>query len=473
MFFTHTYISSAWLRMLITVVIGVAASSLVMLSCGISVFAAGTLALPDGSAPSTLMPKFDDAYIDAHWKDTTGRNNNDKIIQNLATESLIFRVLTIAKYILGGIFVVFFSVYVVELLTAGGNDEDIKKFGERVQYAFIGFLFMMLAEPVAYTFFIARDGGNFITNPVALKDSVAAASFTLRSAMRMIQYVLGGVALLFMGVAAIRMIASSEDAEQVKAGRKTIVWAMVGLIIAISVGPLVDRVLAPTTGGDNLVLGLSDPQFQKALPEEQHNILLQAGRLVARGEIVKYVKYFQTFIGGIAMAMLFLAGAKMTMAEGNAEEAEKQTKIITWTFLGLATILFSEVFVNIFFPQGYVAKVNGVWQLTDQVHAGDAIITVPGAAELSSFATQMGGLTNFLLSFAGAISVLGLIVGALFFALAGVSAEQAEKGKKIMLAAALGLLLTGSAFAIVNTVLSGKSVQPDFSVDIQLKDVAK
>ena len=53
--------------------------------------------------------------------------------------------------------------------------------------------------------------------------------------------------------------------------------------------------------------------------------------------------------------------------------------------------------------------------------------------------------------------MLALIVGAVYISTAVANPEQSEKGKKIILAAALGLIVTISAFALVNTVLSGNA----------------
>ena len=82
----------------------------------------------------------------------------------------------------------------------------------------------------------------------------------------------------------------------------------------------------------------------------------------------------------------------------------------------------------------------------------------------------MGGFTNFLLTFASAMAVLALIVGAVYITSAVANPEQAEKGKKIVLAATLGLIVTLSAFALVNTVLSGKAdggLRPALDISIQ------
>ena len=411
---------------------------------------ASTLSLSEASAPDHT-PLFTDAYIDQNWKDKNGNVDNDKLLYDLARESLIQRIITIAKYILGGIFMMFFAIYIVLLITSHGDDEEVGNFKDQVIYSLVGFLIIALAEPVAYAFFIAREGGNFITSEAALRESVQVASYSIRTAVQLIQYILGAVALLFMGSAAFRIITATGDEEEIKLARKTIVWATLGLILATMSTLIIDRIFVPVDSEQGqMVIELAGDSI-----EERHANLLKASRFAARAEIVKYIKYFQTFVGASAVLMLFLAGAKMVMASGNDEVITKQRTMISWIFVGLAVIMFAEVFSNIFMPE--------------LQNVTDVVIAMPGAAEIQSFAMQMGGITNFIISFASVVAVLAFIVGALYFSTAAINEEQAEKGKKIMLAAALGLVLTLSAYALVSTVLSQQSLKPDASIDLNFR----
>ena len=411
---------------------------------------ASTLSLSEASAPDHT-PLFTDAYIDQNWKDKNGNVDNDKLLYDLARESLIQRIIMIAKYILGGIFMMFFAIYIVLLITSHGDDEEVGNFKDQVIYSLVGFLIIALAEPVAYAFFIAREGGNFITSEAALRESVQVASYSIRTAVQLIQYILGAVALLFMGSAAFRIITATGDEEEIKLARKTIVWATLGLILATMSTLIIDRIFVPVDSEQGqMIIELAGDSI-----EERHANLLKASRFAARAEIVKYIKYFQTFVGASAVLMLFLAGAKMVMASGNDEVITKQRTMISWIFVGLAVIMFAEVFSNIFMPE--------------LQNVTDVVIAMPGAAEIQSFAMQMGGITNFIISFASVVAVLAFIVGALYFSTAAINEEQAEKGKKIMLAAALGLVLTLSAYALVSTVLSQQSLKPDASIDLNFR----
>ena len=59
--------------------------------------------------------------------------------------------------------------------------------------------------------------------------------------------------------------------------------------------------------------------------------------------------------------------------------------------------------------------------------------------------------------FLSSIALLMFIIGGLLWIFSAGVTERVEKGKKIMLGAALGIIITISAYALVNTVLSGQA----------------
>jgi hypothetical protein len=397
--------------------------------------AAASISLPGEVAPDGVV-KFTEGELES-WQ------TNDELLTSLFRETLIYRVITIAKYILGAIFMLFLGIYILNFLTAGDKEEASKKFKDQVLWAFVGFAILGVAQPFSEAFMLLRnDKVNLLSDPAAVLASAEIVGFTFRAAAHFIQYVLGAVALVVIGVAGFKMVGSVGDEESVTAARKSIVWSAIGLIVVGGSALFVDNVFAPVDSVEVVAAGLA--------PAEEQSFILELGQVNARALVLNYVKYFQTFIGALAIFMLFLSGFKMISAAGNEEVATKQRKMITWVFIGLVIILIAEVFVNIFLPD-----------------KGGTIIFNSSTA-ISSFSAQMGGFTNFLLTFLGGISVLALIVGAVYFTSAVANPEQAEKGKKIMLAAALGIIVAVSAFALVSTVLSGDADGTDNSIYLDL-----
>ncbi|MBU1089237.1 hypothetical protein KKF38_00365 [Patescibacteria group bacterium] len=387
-----------------------------------------SLQLLEDAAPTGAV-KFLETTDISKW------SNNDALIENLFTESLIFQIIEVAKYILGGVFMLFLGVYVLNFISAGNKEEASTKFKDQMLWAFVGFVILALAEPFSQAFMLLKevDGStslavSLLTDPASALASAEIVGFTYRSAAHLIQYILGGIALIVMGFSAFKMLSSVGDEESIKNARKSIVWAALGLIMAGA--PLISKIFAPDAAIDSQIQAGAEASLQ-------FSEILQSGQSQARILVLNYVKYFQTFVGAGAVLMIFLAGFKMISAAGNEEIVTKQRKMITWVFMGLAIILIAEGFVNVFMPEV------------------DGEIAFESLTAIESFSAQMGGFTNFLLTFASAIAVLALIVGAVYISTAVTNPEQSEKGKKIILAAALGLIVTISAFALVNTVLSG------------------
>jgi len=362
-----------------------------------------------------------------------GWKTNDKLLTSIFRETLIYRIVSIAKYILGGVFMVFLGVYVLNFLSSGDKEESSKNLKNQVLWAFVGFVVLGLAQPFSEAFMLLRDGTgvNLLSDPEAILASAEIVGFTYRSAAHFIQYILGAVALVVIGVSAFRMVGSVGDEEAVTSARKAIVWSGIGLLIVGGSALFVDNVFAPVDSTITISTGID--------PADEQSLILEMGRANARILVLNYVKYFQTFIGAVAIFMLFLAGFKMISASGNEEVVTKQRKMITWVFLGLAIILIAETFVTIFLPEV------------------DSEILFTSSTAIESFSVQIGGFANFLLTFLGGISVLAMIAGAVYFVSAVVNSEQAEKGKKIMLAAMLGIIVAISSFALVSTILSGSA----------------
>lgn len=385
---------------------------------------AGTLSLPSpgetsiGSVPSAGV---------------AGAGSNEELINNFR-DGLLAKIYDIISYLRGAIVIAFLTVYTFSFLAASDKESALGEYKTQMTYVMAGFGIVTVAVPLANAFNVAGVGGagaNFITDPNALATSIQLTGLTIRTVATAVQYVLGALALIFMGFSAFRMATAGGDEDQINNARNALVWATLGLLLATAAVPLVDKVFAPVTPEQVLAGGAVSDQYAN---------ILQAGRSQARFLVVGYVKYVQAFVGAVAVFMLFLAGFKMVTAAGDDEVISNQRKTIGWVFLGLLIILIAETFVNIFFPE-----------------SAQHLITTPGQMEIGSFSSQMGGYTNFLLTFSGALSVLALVTGGLFYSTAGLDEEQAGKGKQIMLGAALGIVITISAYALVATILSGNA----------------
>ena len=163
-----------------------------------------------------------------------------------------------------------------------------------------------------------------------------------------------------------------------------------------------------------------------------------AAELGASGsnQILGIVRFFESLIGGIAIFFIVYSGVSIISSMGNEEQVTKHKKMILWSLAGLAVILLADNLVNHFF-----FAVNS--------DTGAASVNVSqGLADLA-------GVTNFVATFVGVFSVISIIIAGMIWVANFGNTEIAEKSKKVILGAVIGVVLSISAYAIVNSITSG------------------
>ncbi len=72
-------------------------------------------------------------------------------------------------------------------------------------------------------------------------------------------------------------------------------------------------------------------------------------------------------------------------------------------------------------------------------------------------------IINYILFFLGLVATIMIIYGGFLYVTSGGDDAGAEKGKKILMYAAIGLIVVLISYAVVNTLLaSGSTVEPAF-----------
>ena len=80
--------------------------------------------------------------------------------------------------------------------------------------------------------------------------------------------------------------------------------------------------------------------------------------------------------------------------------------------------------------------------------------TPPTGASTSSFDVILHGITNWILGFAAAISVLMIIAGGVMYMTSAGDQTKADSGKKTVTNGIAGLVVVGLAYAIVVMIIS-------------------
>lgn len=88
------------------------------------------------------------------------------------------------------------------------------------------------AQPVAAMdlFGSCTDPSCSVVKDNSLKQT--SSGFKIKNIINLATYILGGLAVVMVVVGALRMVISNGDPAAVKAGRETILWAVIGIIVA-------------------------------------------------------------------------------------------------------------------------------------------------------------------------------------------------------------------------------------------------
>ncbi len=250
------------------------------------------------------------------------------------------------------------------------------------------------------------------------------------------KWILGAFAVLFIMIAAVKLIIGGSNEETVTKQKNAIFYGIIGLAVigfADEVVSVLSVACAP--GQTDCARGgfLKDPD----------NMIESAALFTGTTRVfITFIKYM---IGAIAIAMLVRNGIRLVTLSGNEETIALDKKNILWTSLGLVLIIFASTVID------------RVLFIVDPVRYS-TLTGVQPAIDPSRAAQEAVGITNWVVLFTAPIGILMLIGGALLYATAGGNEEQMNKAKRLIILAVVGMALIYGAFAIVSTVISGQFI---------------
>ncbi|MFA6549911.1 MAG: hypothetical protein WCT36_00975 [Candidatus Gracilibacteria bacterium] len=231
-----------------------------------------------------------------------------------------------------------------------------------------------------------------------------------------IKYFVGGIAVIMIIYAGARLIIAGKDSEkEAEASKKTIMYAILSIIIIILADTLVRKVF----------FGEYGEAFRNQGSAE---FFAREGADQIRG-LYNFAEYF---VGAIAILMIIINGVRIAMSFGDEESRKKSIQRILWSFAGLTLIGVSEFVVkDIIFPETG-AKIPAIDKAT----------------------TLLKGVTNFASAFIATAAFVMLLYAGYMYVVGGADPDSAGKAKKALMAAIVGLVLAAGSYAIVNTVFS-------------------
>ncbi|MFA4817692.1 MAG: pilin [Parcubacteria group bacterium] len=139
----------------------------------------------------------------------------------------------------------------------------------------------------------------------------------------------------------------------------------------------------------------------------------------------------------ISLIFIIIGAVMYMLSAGNEQAVERAKKTITAAVVGFAIAAAAPTFLK---------TVKDILGGASGTNADDI---VNKAYTLKDIAINV---LNFLLSVTGIVAIIGLIVGAIFYLTSYGDEERMEKGKKILVASVIGIIVAFSALVIVRQV---------------------
>lgn len=244
-------------------------------------------------------------------------------------------------------------------------------------------------------------------------DNITGVIFYLIDIMK---WAAGGLALIFLVITLVKTISAGTDGAEEQYGKlkKHLVHIASAFVVIFVIDFFVTNVFV-ITGGQNFLGGTDEAKiFARA----------------ASGELMGIYRVLQAVAGTATIATLVFSGFRLVSNAGNEEVTDKAKKHVMYAVGGLILLGIAEIVV-----QGFLFKDAGS---TIDVNTGKEIIVK---------------LTNFAAGFVSTASVISMLYAGYLYVASGVGEDNADKVKKIIIGAVVGIILSAGAFAAVNTFI--------------------
>lgn len=231
-----------------------------------------------------------------------------------------------------------------------------------------------------------------------------------------IKYVLGGIAVLYLIVVGVKLIAAGKKVDEVsEKAKENLKYIIFGLLLVITADELVTKVFFGDYG---------------ECWESTENAQECAGQ---GSSLIKGIySLILSVIASLAVLVLVISAFRLITAYGNEETIKKETGRLKYSIAGILVAAMGEFVVKrLIFRDG-------------------------GTEQIDIRETQrlIYKFINFLSAFIGAGAFAMLFYGGYLYVVSYGNDEQTGKAKKIIMGAFIGIIIAIAAFGIVTTVTS-------------------
>ncbi|HIQ56612.1 TPA: hypothetical protein EYG96_01060 [Candidatus Gracilibacteria bacterium] len=151
-----------------------------------------------------------------------------QLIQEEALESVIMIIVNSVEVLLGTILVILIFYAGMQMVTADGDDETMKKAKDTFKFSFIGILIIMIAKPLITKVFYPEKG--------AIDPGTSQVQEFLKEAFGVLEYLLQFLGILVFVAfvyASVLYLISGTDEEKRTQAKDILIWAAIGMVIVL------------------------------------------------------------------------------------------------------------------------------------------------------------------------------------------------------------------------------------------------
>lgn len=244
------------------------------------------------------------------------------------------------KQLLAPVLVFLISMLGFGLINAEGNEEAVNKISKKFKYILAGIGIVIVAQFFADLFSLYNEQKlTFLSTPDQIK--LAGELFTEQTklAIRLLRYLLGGIAVFYTIKAGFMLIFFSEE-ETASKEKEQFLYGFLGFLLIIISEALVGTVYGLQT------LPSLPPTLGSMFTFQQLNV---PGGLTLIGNVTNL---FLAIIGAISLFTLVVGGSMYIFTAGNEERGKQATKLIISSVIGLVIAFSAYTLVSEFARAG-------------------------------------------------------------------------------------------------------------------------
>jgi len=415
--------------------------------------------------------------------------------------AIFYNIKDFLKYFAAALAILWLTISAFRLVTAQ-DDERIQGAKKGIEWALIGLILVFVADLAVVAFFeggqLNTPGQSLVGIEHTLEDGKTVINYDLtdennltknlmasiadyftkdvRAFFEFLKVLGSAISILMIFMIGFWLVNAAGNEEAIEAGKKYLMHVLTAFVVLLMLDALIFQGLYPenviniavtdelgeisyvaatvtqpecleylrTATKDNLTLAPTY-EYLNADGETQTGRCTSAaeiGKVASEDYILGVVRFFQTLIGAIAVFFLVYSAIQIIGSFGNEEAIEQHKKQVLWSMAGLGVIVLSETVVKKFFF------------ITDYNTGGISVNASQGIADIA-------GITNFVATFVGVFSFMGILIAGIMWVANFGNQEISDKAKKIIISSIIGIIISVSAFAVVNSITKGRSNPSD------------